>query len=64
MTMTGIRHHRHGRSLPGAISLVGAALAGGGVGAIIWFNFGPVGWSLAVVGCVAFLLGRIGARGR
>ena len=64
MTMAGIQHHRHGRSLRGTISLVGAALAGVGVGAILWFNFGPVGWSIVVVGCVAFLLGGIGARGR
>ena len=52
----------HRQPLLGAISLAGAAVAGAGVGAIIWFNFGPVGWSIVVVGCVAFLLGRIGAR--
>ena len=63
MTMTGIQHHWHGRSFHGVISLVGAALTGAGVGAILWFNFGPVGWSIVVVGLVAFLLGRIGARG-
>ncbi len=55
-------HQAHRQPLPGALSLAGAALAGGGVGAIIWLNFGPVGWSIVVVGCVAFLLGRMGAR--
>ena len=51
----------HRQALLGALSLGGAALAGLGVGAIIWFNFGPVGWSIVVVGCIALLLGRIGA---
>ena len=55
-------HQAHRQPLLGAISLAGAALAGAGVGAIIWFNLGPAGWSIVVVGCVAFLLGRMGAR--
>ena len=62
MIQTGNRQQGHGRPLPGALSLAGAALAGTGVGAIIWFNSGPVGWSIVVIGLVAFLLGRIGAR--
>ena len=62
MIQTGNQRQRHAHSLLGGLSLAGAALAGAGVGAIIWFNFGPAGWSIVVVGCVAFLLGRIGAR--
>ena len=62
MIQTGRQQEPHGRSLRSVITLAGAGLAGAGVGAIIWFNFGPIGWSLVVVGCVAFLLGKIGAR--
>ncbi|MGE5564460.1 MAG: hypothetical protein ACM3ZV_14305 [Bacillota bacterium] len=63
MTQTG-NQRRHGALLPGALPIAGAALAGVGAGALLWFNFGPVGWSLVVVGCVSFLLGKIGVRRR
>ena len=62
MIQTSNKRQLHAHPAFGAISLTGAAVAGAGVGAIMWFNFGPVGWSIVVVGLVAFLLGRIGSR--
>lgn len=61
MTMAGDRRQRYGRAVPGAVPPARLALAGAGVVEAVWFNFGPVGWSIVVV-VGAFLFGTIGAR--
>ena len=54
-------HHRR-QSIRSLLTTAGAALAGAGVGGIIWFSLGPIAWALVVVGLVSCLLGLLANR--
>jgi hypothetical protein len=55
-------HRERNRSALATLSAVGAALAGVGVGALLWRSLLPLAWLIVGVGIISHLVGMVGVR--